>query len=301
MGTEDRILVAVATRGRPDSLITCLQSLAKQAPSAQAIVEVLVIDNNDQPMTDRLPSGVRIVHEPCIGIPFARNSAVENARSGGYDYLAFIDDDEIATESWLSRLLATARSRDADVATGPVQPVLPAGTRRFVAKHPFMRRNRTFPDGAQISDAYTNNVVVSRRTFMREDFVFDPRMRFSGGSDKELFGRLARTGVRIIWVDNALVIEPVPEARASVSWILRRSWRLGVNRVQRLRMWQPSRWRAGLLYAGAAGELTAGALGLTLWIVRPSLGLRALGRCARALGTIGAGALNADAREYAES
>jgi glycosyltransferase involved in cell wall biosynthesis len=259
-------------------------------------MDVLVVDNNAVP-TVSSEAGVVVVHEAAAGIPHARNRAVREALATNVDALAFVDDDEVPRPTWLAALVEVLRSSNADVVTGPVDPIVPRDTKPWIAAHPFMRRNRTFAGGTVMKDAYTNNVIVVRGVLERPDFRFDERMTTTGGSDTELFRRLARDGVRIAWADEAVVDEPLPAERATVRWILRRSWRLGVNRIQRLRYWERPVASWVLMLMGALAELAVGLVGLAAWPIRPAVGLRGLDRAVRAIATFAALA-GVGAREY---
>src|SRR5262245_65678342 len=62
--------------------------------------------------------------EPRPGISHARNAGV--AASRGF-YVAFLDDDEVASPLWLASLLAAMREYATDIVVGPVRPAYPAG------------------------------------------------------------------------------------------------------------------------------------------------------------------------------
>ena len=75
------------------------------------------------------------------------------------DFLAFIDDDETASESWLVRLIETAEATEADVVLGPVQAVYDKNAPRWMARGDF---HSTFPVwvGDQIVTGYTCNALL---------------------------------------------------------------------------------------------------------------------------------------------
>lgn len=295
--TAQQVLTVVATRNRAGSLRDCLRSLEAQCLPPGYVQQVLVVRSGVDAVAVEAETA-DVVVERAAGIPQARNRGVHEARQRESDFLAFIDDDEVAgDEAWLARLLSTLTDYRADVVTGPVLPRVPPDTPRSVARHPFMRRNRALRTGTRVREAYTNNVLIGRDCFASADFRFDVRLRWSGGSDTELFRRLARDGRAIVWCDEAVVEEPVPADRATVRWILRRSWRVGVNRTERLRMWRsgPAVW-AGLL-AAVCGEALLGLVWLALSPVSPRLGLVGLGRLTRATGTLAA-TVGASAWEY---
>jgi len=113
------LTVVVCTRDRPDALRRCLDSLRGQAYPR---FRILVADNSTV-----LGAGTRdvgpdvetiAVRRP--GLSHARNAAVAATRG---ENLAWIDDDEIADEHWLSEIAeAFLDHPEADVISGAVVP-----------------------------------------------------------------------------------------------------------------------------------------------------------------------------------
>src|SRR5687768_8138920 len=71
----------------------------------------------------RLPVTSTVVEEP--GISAVRNAILAEARDGGADFIAMIDDDETASPGWLAELLRIQAAFDADVVGGPVLRDMP--------------------------------------------------------------------------------------------------------------------------------------------------------------------------------
>ncbi len=98
------VSVVIATRNRAESLRDTLASLTRQSRKPD---EVVVVDNASGDHTrdvalsfvDRL--NLKYVYEATRGIPHARNAGIQNS-SG--DIVAFIDDDCVADEDWLTHL-----------------------------------------------------------------------------------------------------------------------------------------------------------------------------------------------------
>jgi succinoglycan biosynthesis protein ExoM len=76
-------------------------------------------------------------------------------------------------------------------------------------------------------DAYTSNALVRKDLLVGIGQPFDPDFGRTGGSDHILFRRLDADGARMVWIDDAIVHEHVPQERASLNWLLRRSFRTG--------------------------------------------------------------------------
>jgi hypothetical protein len=65
-----------------------------------------------------------------------------------------------------------------------------------------------------------------------------------------LFSALERRGARIVWVDDAVMYELVPESRARLDWILRRSYRTGVSRSITMIAQEDATWERRVLRVG---------------------------------------------------
>lgn len=230
-----RVAICVVTYQRSDGLRRLLRSLADvEIDSRRAAVSIVVTDNN--PDRRELASAtelqqiatwpVDVHHEPRRGIPYARNNAVAKA-TGNSDVIVFVDDDEAVTPGWLTALLDARDHYHADVVVGPVVPLLPPDAPPWVAGGGFRAHTRR-ANGTVMATAPTNNTMVGTAWFDRLDRWFDESMARTGGSDTELFTRMADAGARIVWADRAVVYEHVPPERATAEWVVRRSFRLGV-------------------------------------------------------------------------
>jgi succinoglycan biosynthesis protein ExoM len=123
------IQVCVLTYKRPEMLRNALASLRAQVLSSPRVkMHLLVVDNDAagsgqatfESALEGSPFPARYICEPTRGISNARNRAL--LESTGMDYIAFIDDDEVATSRWLHELYTTLQQTQADIVTGPVTP-----------------------------------------------------------------------------------------------------------------------------------------------------------------------------------
>lgn len=295
-----RIAVTVATRGRPTGCVRLVDALLAQTLPREHQLQVIVVDNAADGSELHFPRDERVtvVREPRTGIPFARNQGVRQALEWA-DVIVFIDDDEVPADGWwLGALVDALVIEGADMATGPVRARFCDDSPRWIRRHPiFLDKERCVRQ--PLSKAYTSNLAVRSDVFHDLDRWFDERLRYCGGSDTEFTQRAVQAGARIVWADTAVVVEDVPRSRATVQWVLRRSRRLGANRVQRLRLRQASARSRALYTIGAGVEMCAGGLGALLTpLLGRHRGLIALGRAARGLGTLLAGAGFARIEEY---
>lgn len=230
MSAGDRVTIGVITRRRPRELARLLDSLAALEIPPEARVEILVVENDDRPASDERsaagPIAIRRALEPRAGIPFARNRVLDEAAPAS-DWIVFLDDDETVEPTLLAALLRTARTTGAPIVTGPSLPRFEPGAPDWAARSGAFepRRHAT---GARLDFAFTNNVLFAARLVRGPGAPrLDESMRFTGGSDKEFFGRLAAAGHAIVWADDAVAYEWYPASRATRRWLLQRSFRLG--------------------------------------------------------------------------
>jgi len=254
------IVVTLCTRRRPVMLQHCLRSIVAQQPPRKTSISIVVVENNE---TDDCRSIVEQIaaqcdvpivyeHEIGIGIPVARNRSLELALALNPDWIAFVDDDEVASPDWIAALLKGAGTYSADVVEGYVQ-WLHAETGIAVDND---RKRR--PSGLRRKTAATSNTMMraSIASAAGLGLRFDESMRHSGGSDMEYFFRAADRGAVIVWVDEAVVFESVPAERLTLDWQLQRERRIGANAVTiALRRWGKARTllRVGPKFVGRVG------------------------------------------------
>jgi glycosyltransferase involved in cell wall biosynthesis len=229
-----KVAVCALTYKRADGIARLLQSLADQAHTNERPYEltVVVVDNDPNGSARGVvapfaAAGLDVVYvvEPTLGIPFARNRALDTVPAGT-DFVVFIDDDEWPVATWIDAMLEMQIRTGADCVYGPVEPVFPPNPPRYFIRSRVFDRKR-HPDGAALGYAATNNVMVRRSFIARHGLRFEERMRFTGGTDYLFFNTAVRLGMRIVWAARALVYDTIPADRMTWAWVLRRQYRLG--------------------------------------------------------------------------
>ena len=223
-----RVDICVCTYRR-DFVRQTLRSLAALDTSGLA-VRVVVTDNDVVPSARAiieaeqrdLPFPLTYVHAPASNISVARNACLD-AASG--DFVAFVDDDEVVDRGWLRALVDMARAKTADVVLGPVTAVYDAAQPGWVVDGDFHSTRPVLVNGAIIT-GYTCNVLI-RWTALARAQRFDVALGKSGGEDTEFFSRLHERGALIVEAPDARVLEPVPDARARMGWLMSRRLRAG--------------------------------------------------------------------------
>jgi succinoglycan biosynthesis protein ExoM len=224
---------------RREELRATLLSLGQMTLPEKCRIRVIVADNDFEPsakdrvanIAPELPFEVRYIHSPAANISLARNACLD-ASTG--DYVAFIDDDETASEDWIERLLTTARDTNADAVLGPVQATYASDAPHWMSKGDF---HSTFPVSVrgEILTGYTCNVLLHRSSKFIGNRRFSLALGRSGGEDTQYFTELHEAGGRISYAPQAWVFEPVPQTRAKFLWLCKRRFRVGQTHGRMLR------------------------------------------------------------------
>ncbi|MCA8901914.1 MAG: glycosyltransferase family 2 protein [Hyphomonas sp.] len=229
-----KVLVAAPTHKRNDLLDGLLKSLNALTIPEGTDVEFLIIDNDPaegaRPVVARwqetfaLPLRYETERQP--GVTHVRNKALDLAE--GFDFLAFIDDDEFADAGWLAALLARYDATGAAAVFGPVDPIYPntaPGWMRDWAVH----GTHIPADEDQLKPGATCNCLIDLKTVRDTGLRFETRMSLTGGEDTLFFTRFLDAGYRLTRAKDARVFEHVPEGRATPNWLMRRWYRTGIT------------------------------------------------------------------------
>ncbi len=217
-------------------LARCLDGVLQQTLPTGWRMSVLVVENNEEASelisvsSRQTPGGIRLYyfHERKLGIPFARNRALEEALKLGANWIAFIDDDETPDNVWLQELISAAETMDGDVFRGIVVQCYP---KEATYPSPSEWTLPDLPAGFEFRSAATNNVMF-RASLIEASGLglrFDTNMRFSGGEDTEFFERANLRGARIRHVPTAIVHEDIPASKATLSYYLSTEARMASN------------------------------------------------------------------------
>jgi len=306
-GTSSRVTIAVLTYQRPRDLAELLPALVSQAREVSAEVDILVVDNDPAGGARAVvreaaaDAPVRYTHEATPGIAAARNRALDEARSA---LLVFIDDDERPTPHWLAHLLAVHAGHRVQAVVGPVVSRYDTPPSRWVESGRFFDRRR-MPTLTPVTVAATNNLLLDLAWVHRNGLRFDTRFGLSGGSDSLFTRQLHNRGGRMLWCDEAVVIDVVPASRLTRTWVLRRAYRIG-NASSRVLLdgTAPGRQllvRLRLLGAGGA-RVIVGSLRYLAGLVTGQIGHRARGlrTAARGAGML-SGSVGSVYSEYSRS
>jgi succinoglycan biosynthesis protein ExoM len=221
--------VAVCTYRRP-SLEATLRSLAAQVLPPATRMRVIVADNDEtpsaQPLAQRLATELALdcvyVHAPARNISVARNACLDAGRA---PLLAFLDDDEEASPTWLRCLIERLAEDDADVVFGPVRAIYPEDAPRWLREADLHSISPIRRPGHGLETGYTCNALIVRDQV--GDLKFDPQLGRSGGEDTVFFHEMSTRGAKLTFAPKAIVTEIVRSQRVGLNWLLKRGFRTG--------------------------------------------------------------------------
>ncbi|MBN2780250.1 MAG: glycosyltransferase family 2 protein, partial [Alphaproteobacteria bacterium] len=219
-----KILIAIPTYRRPDGLARLLDSLCTLDPIAGARVEVLIVENDQKKSVSSILSTFEkkskiktyYVLEKNRGLAYVRNRILKEAIALKADYLAGLDDDEFVSKGWLRSLWEGLQKYKATVATGPTLSVFDVTPPKWIIKGNFFAMGSTRPTGKILNRCATGNFLLDLAFVRKYNLSFDARFNFIGGEDIDFFNTMLTHKAKIVWVNEALVSESVPESRMTL-------------------------------------------------------------------------------------
>lgn len=220
-----RASVVVMTFNRPDGLRRCLSSLAAQSLDAQSF-EVVVVDVSSPPVHQVLAPfrpRLRLSHQPAPnrGVAANRNLGAERARG---EVLAFLDDDCIASPTWLAELVTVVKG-DPNVLVGAATVHPAPATAAAAAGQVITELVDGFfnPPGEEPGFLPGLNFALNRKCFL-ELGGCDPRFGLLAAEDRDFIDRWQRAGGRLELCRGARVRH---EHRASLRGFMRQYFNYG--------------------------------------------------------------------------
>ena len=231
------VVLACYTEERLDSLRAALMSLKRQTHDPQCVI--VAVDNNSY-LADliRLEFEWVKVTENCggRGASYTRNRGVDAVDT---DFVAFLDDDETADETWLFELIQPFEDLGVVGTGGAYVPVWDGSKPQW------------FPDefawvvggaytGLPLETAVVRNVWSGSMAVRTDDFRrvggfrtdFGKQGTVSQPEDTDLCIRMAdATGKHWMYVPSAVIFHEVPAGRASFGFFLRRCFSEGAGKA----------------------------------------------------------------------
>lgn len=229
------ISVLICTYKRPVLLQKCIESVINQITTYQ--YEIIVCDNDiDETARGTVISyqnqNVQYYVQPLKGLSHARNMAVSKAKG---EFVLFIDDDEYAEKNWISMIYQCQVKYNADVVFGKVVYEIPNTFPTYIKKSKYFKR-REIKTGsiAPYNKGYSGNTLVRTKLFFIRNPPFLNEFNNSGGEDTNFFNFLHENGSKMIFCNDAVIIEIQDENRKKMKWYYIRGFHSGRDAVNRM-------------------------------------------------------------------
>jgi len=243
---DPRVSAIICTHNREQYLGAAIDSLLEQEFSD---FEAIVVDNASSDRTKQIVEErlsdprLKYIHEPKIGLSVARNTGARAARG---EIFVYLDDDAVASPTWLQVLFtAYQQNQQLVIAGGKVTLIWPPGIAPPKWLSPDLAGNLGAYDlGDQI--VYIDRPGLTprglnysiRRSFLQEIGGFNVNLGRVGTkllSNEELYvTELAlKSGKQVAYLPDALVAHNVAPERLQKSWFWQRSWWQGVSECYR--------------------------------------------------------------------
>ena len=257
------VAVTLCTFRRPEVAETLRSLFVQKLPQGLELT-IIVADNDETPSGRTAVEGaaagapwpVTYIHAPARNISIARNAGLDAA--GEADWIAFLDDDEVAEPDWIARLMDCASRTGTDAVFGPAVAEYGPEAPAWIRLRDYHSNRPAVNAGAVITGHTCNALLRWRGTAWRE-VRFDPARGRSGGEDTAYFLELHRHGARFAICQDAIVREAVPAQRLSFQWIARRKYRSGQSFAASAQG-APARLRLATTACGKAALCAAAAI-----------------------------------------
>lgn len=209
--TAIRTSVILPTFNRLDALRACVRALHKQTCSFDDFEVIVVDDGSARPIevselvdqSHRSPSNLqlRVIRQVNSGPAAARNFGAQNAKG---ELLAFIDDDCLAHDNWLEKLLDMHQQYPQALIGGLSANALHENI-FSVASQLILDIVYEYYNGDPCDAVFlaSNNWLCRRELFLSVG-GFDESFRQAGGEDRDFCARWRGAGYSIAWQKEAV-------------------------------------------------------------------------------------------------
>lgn len=189
-----KVSIVITTKNRPQQLVRCFRSVARQKYKN---FELIVVDSSDSPPKPypkaTATRKLKYIYDPLYSIPEARQAGIDNSNS---PYVMFLDDDCIAPRNWVSSMVLVAQDH-------PKVAII-SGTLAHRPKNNIFAliiadiRDRRYKLAGESSWMYFNieNCLFRRSFFIKNKIRFDPALLHEDFADIAL--QVTRKGGQIL-------------------------------------------------------------------------------------------------------
>ncbi len=231
------VSIIFCTCRRRETLGPTLEAMA-DLDLAGLSCEVVVVDNADDPATQRLIRSfetrlpLRWLVEPRAGHNIARNTGLKGLRGR---LIIATDDDVMPRRDWVRQMVnGCERWPDVSIFTGRILPSMPIpyDLGNDMIRSAFMVADWPQPEGPIRPDCVWGPNMAFRRSIFEAGHRFDETIgpvgsNYAMGSEVEFVTRLSRTGYRAVYLPDATVVHQIRPEQFGQRWLCGRAFRSG--------------------------------------------------------------------------
>jgi len=268
-----RVSIVIPTFRRTAGAIAAARSALAQ--ECKAPFEIILVDNDPaggaldelHALADHASHSVTVVHEARPGVANARNAGLRAAKG---KLIAFLDDDEIASDRWLAELVRVQAETKADVVFGPVSTRLTSAPRDHRDYFDdFFARDPHHAEGP-IKVFYGCGCSLVLRAALPSAEPFSAARNEIGGEDDLLFQTMKAKGATFAWAPSAYVWETPELSRVTLAYTLKRAFAYGQGPATKAWTGKPKKLGAiaWWMTVGFGQTIVCGAAALGCFIAR---------------------------------
>jgi glycosyltransferase involved in cell wall biosynthesis len=235
-----QLTIIVCTYNRAALLEECLHSLAGQNADA-SLFEVLIVDNNSTDSTKLISekyctarSNFSYCAETTTGLSQARNTGYKNANT---PWVAYLDDDAKAAESFAERILYGIAHFDFDAYGGIYLPWYKFGKKRWMDEERFFTNKVNMPLAPGLlkeKNYFSGGNCVFRKTALEGIGGFNTEIGMKGaqvsyGEETLTQVQLRKAGKKVGWDPELIIYHVVMPYKLNLKWFFRSMYRNGVD------------------------------------------------------------------------
>lgn len=237
------ISLVIATYNGASKIGGALESLTRQTLDRE-LWDVVVVNNNSTDNTAEVVNkfiaahpeiNIKLVDEPNQGLSYARNRGIDECKG---DYIAIIDDDEVACPEFLSEYFDFLDTHPYAVAAGgrilPHYPGKRPGWLTWITERPIGGRLDLgkeiilFPEGKY----FGGGNLCLRRSAINYYGKFNTELgrrgsKLLGGEEKELYMRYYASGENIYYLPKAEILHIINPERLTKPYFKAVCYRIG--------------------------------------------------------------------------
>jgi glycosyltransferase involved in cell wall biosynthesis len=231
MPASPEVSVVICTHRRPQLLPASVEAVLAQ--DVDVSYEVIVVNDDDEPLRCRLPDDerLRVMRNAGRGLCAGRNTAIRAARGA---IVAITDDDTVAPPGWLASIVgAFAAHPDALGVEGPLE---------YGREVDVLYEHVPYTD---LPGGYCACNVAYRRDALFTAGLFDERFVLAGAEDIDLGLRVAALGPVVVEPAMVMVHPPRPMTvweRIQLARKVENDWLLHAKHPELSGKPRPSRW-----------------------------------------------------------